>query len=216
MKLPRPRRNRVLTPEEYQRLWTALEQYRYRGAIPNVSLWAIEFLMLSPLRKQEAFRLRWENVDFERRVVQLVEHKTDRLDGTLDVFMSAPLERLLRSIPCCCEWVFPRPDARTGHIMGVEKGWCVIRKEAGLHNGRHRVTLHDLRRSWNSAGAKLGYGPEAMGKVLGNSARVNELHYWHLSSDLKREITARIGEEVASFRRGGADDVPHQNFDRTP
>ena len=89
--------------------------------------------------------------------------------------------------------------------MGVDKAWLVIRKEAGLLNGTHRVTLHDLRRSWNSVGAKLGYGPEAMGRVLGNSARVNEAHYWHLSSDLKREITAHIGVAVASFGdpRGG-------------
>lgn len=61
----KPRRDRVLSPDEYQRLWAALERHRQRGAIPNVSLWAIEFLMLSPLRKTEAFRLRWENVDFE-------------------------------------------------------------------------------------------------------------------------------------------------------
>jgi integrase len=207
IKLRKPRRDRVLSPNEYQRLWAALERYRHRGAIPNVSLWAIEFLMLSPLRKTEAFRLRWENVDFGQRVIRVVEHKTDRHDGVLEVFMSEALEQLLQTIPRCCEWVFPRPDARSGHIASVDKAWFVIRKEAGLCEGRDRVTLHDLRRSWNSVGATLGYSPEAMGRVLGNSARINEIHYWHLSSDLKREIAGRVGKAVAGFRSGSSQ--PH-------
>ena len=188
------RRERVLSPEEYQRLWQALDRHRYRATIPDVSLWAIEFLMLSPLRKTEAFRLRWESVDLQDQLIQVAEHKTDRRHGSLEVHISEPLAELLRRIPRCCEWVFPRPDARSGHIMGIDKAWLLIRSEAGLHAGKARVTLHDLRRSWNSMGANLGYGPEAMGKVLGNSARVNELHYWHISDDLKREITARVGE----------------------
>src|SRR4051812_7393176 len=58
-KVRKARRDRVLTPEEYHRLWTTLERHRCRGAIPNVSLWAIEFLMLSAVRKTEAFRIRW-------------------------------------------------------------------------------------------------------------------------------------------------------------
>lgn len=199
--VPKPRRKRVLSANEYQRLWAAIERHRFRGAIPNVSLWAIEFLMLAPVRKTEAFRLRWENVDIEGRVIRLVEHKTDHRDGALEVHISEPLRLLLLRIPRCCEWLFPRPDSKAGHIIGVDKAWLVIRKEAGLHSGQDRVTLHDLRRSWNSVGAKLGYGPEAMGKVLGNSARVNELHYWHLSNDLKREITLRVAEAVAAFGR---------------
>jgi len=70
----KPRRERVLSPEEYQRLWRALDRHRYRGTIPNASLWAIEFLILSPLRKTEAFRLRWENVDLDHHVIQVEEH----------------------------------------------------------------------------------------------------------------------------------------------
>lgn len=205
----KPRRDRILGPDEYQRLWAALAGQRYRGAIPAVSLWAIEFLMLAPVRKSEAFRLRWEQVDFEHRVICLTEHKTDRKDGTLNVFMSNPLEALLRRVSRSSEWVFPRPDAKSGHIMSVAAAWTTIRIEAGLHEGAKRVALHDLRRSWNSVGAQLGYGPEAMGRVLGNSTRVNADHYWHLSSDLRREITLRIGDAVAEFGAAASKGVPH-------
>jgi integrase len=198
--IPKPRRDRVLSSEEYQRLWEAIESYRFRGSIRNVSLWAIEFLLLSPLRKSEAFRLRWENVDLDKRLIRVVEHKTDRRDPALEVHISIPLEALLRRIPRCCDWLFPAPDSATGHIMSVDAAWTLIRKEAGLYTGTARITLHDLRRSWNSVGATLGYGPEFMGRVLGNSARVNELHYWHPSNDLTREITLRVANTIADYR----------------
>jgi hypothetical protein len=48
-------------------------------------------------------------------------------------------------------------------------------------------------------GATLGYSPEFMGKVLGNSAKVNELHYWHPAADLTREITHRVADTIAAF-----------------
>jgi integrase len=207
VRVPKPRRNRVLLPDEYHRIWEAVERHRYRGAIRNVSLLAIEFLLLSPIRKSEAFRLRWEHVDLAKGIIRLVQHKTDRRDGPLEVHISPPLRALLRRIPRCCEWIFPAPDSRTGHISSVDGAWRLIRREASLHTEEKRVTLHDLRRSWNSVGATLGYGPELMGRVLGNTARVNELHYWHPTADATREITNRVADTIAALR--SADSKSH-------
>ncbi|WP_460452589.1 tyrosine-type recombinase/integrase, partial [Alsobacter sp. SYSU BS001988] len=196
---PRPRRGRVLAPDEYCRLWLAIESHRHQGAIRNVALWAIEFLMLAPLRKSEALRLRWESVYLERRMILLTEHKTDHMDGAISIHISDPLAKLIARMPCASKWLFPTPASASGHIESVDAAWHLIRREAGLDQGRDRVTLHDLRRSWNSVGAALGYSPAAMGKVLGNSPQVNEAHYWHLPSTLKREIADRVGEAVANF-----------------
>ncbi len=201
MRVSKPRRDRVLSPNEYRCLWEAIESHRYRGAIRNVSLWVIEFLLLSPLRKSEAFQLRWEHIDLTTGTIRVVQHKTDRRDGPLELHISPPLAVFLLRIPRSSEWVFPAPDSKTGHIESVDGAWRMVRREANLHAGERRVTLHDLRRSWNSVGATLGYGPEFMGKVLGNSARVNELHYWHPAADLTREITYRVADTIAGFRR---------------
>jgi integrase len=201
MQVPKPKRDRVLSSDEYRRLWDAIEHYRYRGTVRNVSLWAIEFLLLSPLRKSEAFRLRWEQIDHTTHSIRLIQHKTDRRDGPLEIHISPPLEALLRRIPRCCEWVFPAPDSSTGHITSVDGAWRLVRREANLHIGEKRATLHDLRRSWNSVGATLGYGPEFMGKVLGNSTRVNERHYWHPATDLTRTITCQVADAIVSFNR---------------
>ncbi|WP_134499058.1 integrase arm-type DNA-binding domain-containing protein [Microvirga pakistanensis] len=201
MRVSRPRRDRVLSTDEYRCLWEAIERHRYRGAIRNVSLWAIEFLLLCPMRKSEAFQLKWEHIDLTAQIIRLIQHKTDRRDGPLEVYISPPLGALLLRIPRCCEWLFPAPDSSSGHIRCVDSAWRLIRREANLHKGEKRVTLHDLRRSWNSVGANLGYGPEFMGKVIGNSAKVNNLHYWHPTTDLKCEITRRVAEVIAGYSR---------------
>jgi integrase len=201
IRVSKPRRDRVLSTDEYRRLWEAIERHRYRGTIRNVSLWAIEFLLLCPMRKSEAFQLRWEYVDLTAQTIRVIQHKTDRRDGPLAIHISPPLEALLQRIPRCCEWVFPAPDSSTGHIRSVDGAWRLVRREANLHSGEKRATLHDLRRSWNSVGATLGYGPEFMGKVLGNSAKVNELHYWHPATDLTRKITFSVADTIAGFGR---------------
>jgi integrase len=200
IRVPKPRRDRVLALDEYHRIWKAIEHHRCRGAIRNVSLWAIEFLVLCPIRKSEAFRLRWEHIDLAAGIIRVVQHKTDHRDGPLDVHISPPLNELLRRIPHCCEWVFPAPDSSSGHISSVDGAWLLIRREAKLCIGEKRVTLHDLRRSWNSVGATLGYGPEFMGRVLGNSTQVNKRHYWHPSPDLRRDITYKIADAVAASK----------------
>jgi integrase len=81
----------------------------------------------------------------------------------------------------------------------VSKAWDRLRQDAGLYEGQSRVTLHDLRRSWTSVGAKLGFSPDAMGKVVGNSAKVNADHYWHLEEEMKVSISNRIAETIAGF-----------------
>jgi integrase len=197
--VPRPRRSRILAPEEYRALWLAIDALRYQGTVKRVSLWAIQFLVLTPLRKTEVFRLRWEHVDRDRGIIQVHEHKTDHFEEPLELFITEPLGHLLDSMSMSSPWLFPSPESETGHISGVDRAWVTVRKESGLFEGHKRITLHDLRRSWTSVGAALGYGPEFMGKVIGNSARVNEEHYWHLQESLKREISTRIAASIVSF-----------------
>jgi hypothetical protein len=49
-KVPSAKRRRILSENEYRRLWKAIEKYRYQGIIPKISLLAIEMLILTPLR----------------------------------------------------------------------------------------------------------------------------------------------------------------------
>jgi integrase len=212
----RKRRQRILSAEEYARLWGVLRSYRHRQVIPPATLWAIEMLMITPLRKTEAFRLRWENVRADEGVLLVTDHKTDHYADPLRLFITPPLADLLNRIAPSPVWLFPCPASKSGHVEAVDKAWTRIRQDARLYEGRARITLHDLRRSWTSVGAKLGYSPDAMGKVVGNSARVNADHYWHLDEAMRSDISERIAQAISGFSErqatcstGSRDDTRH-------
>jgi integrase len=195
----RKRRQRILSDDEYSRLWTALKSYQHRRIIPPTTLWAIEMLMITPLRKSEVFRLRWQNVKTAEGLMLVTEHKTDHYADPIRLFITPPVADLLKRMCVSPIWLFPCSASQSGHLESVDKAWTRIRQDAELYEGRSRITLHDLRRSWTSVGAKLGYSPDAMGKVVGNSARVNADHYWHLDEAMRSDISARIAKTISGF-----------------
>jgi integrase len=199
-RITKSRRKRILSPEEYRRLWAVIEQYRYIGTIPNVTIWAVEMLMLTPLRKTEVFRMQWKNVSKDAGIILVEEHKTDQRDDDLIVIITPAISDLPCRIPRTPTWLFPCPDSASGHIESIDKAWTRIRKEAGLYDAKNRVTLHDLRRSWDSVGAKLGFDPTTMGKVIGNSPRVNAEHYWHLDMEKKRHVSEAVSNLISSYK----------------
>jgi integrase len=193
----RRRRKRILNPEEFARVWDSLEKYRYQGSIRNIALLAIEMFLLTPLRKTEVFRLKWQNVNEKEGVIRVVEHKTDHIDDDIQLIITPPLRDLLDRIPqTSSPWLFPSPQSETGHIEQIDDAWRTIRKEAGIQD----CTLHDMRRSWNSVGASLGYSPTIMAKVLGNSPRTNLEHYWHLQEDMRRKISEEVAAKILGYR----------------
>jgi len=200
-RVPKPKRSRILSPDEYSRLWQAIEKYRYKGVIPKISLYAIEMLILTPLRKNECFQLEWTNVDFDTKTILVTAHKTDRYSQAIELTITAPLLDLLTRMPKSNKWLFPAPDSKSGHLEYIDNSWTRIRKEADLYELKSRITLHDLRRSWNSVGASLGYDPAVMGKIIGNSARVNSEHYWHIQDNIKETVSSNIAEKISNFRK---------------
>jgi integrase len=83
-KVPAPKRSRILSEKEYRQLWEAIEKYRFKGVIPKISLLAMEMLILTPLRKNECFQLRWEYIHLEDNKILVTEHKTDRYAQPLE------------------------------------------------------------------------------------------------------------------------------------
>jgi integrase len=199
-KKTKKRRKRILKPDEFAKLWTALEKHRHRGTICNVSLNAIEMFVLTPLRKTEVFRLRWNHVDDTNNMVSVIAHKNDHTAPDIELFITKPLRDLLDRMPRTrTGWLFPSPKSESGHIENIDNAWKTIRDEADILD----VTIHDMRRSWNSTGGALGFNPHEMANVIGNSPKVNEEHYWHLLEDKRREISEQVANQIASFKGTG-------------
>jgi len=200
-------RTRILSPKETKVLWNALDQLYENRSYDRMSLYAIEMLILTALRKTEAFRLKWSNIidadgeyttDLDKAThVKVTEHKTDQREDSLLLNLTAPIIALLKRIPrTSLAWIFVSPNSISGHIEGVDKAWDEVRRIAELSD----ITIHDLRRSYSSMGARLGYTPEVMGKVVGNSARVNEKHYWHLGEEQRSQVSNDVAAAIAALR----------------
>ena len=199
-------RKRILSRAEIKRVWQSLDELFLSRAYDHMSVFALEMLLITPLRKTEAFRLRWSNlVDEHDKPSHLdtathmlvVDHKTDQSEDHIRLVVTKAVRDLLTRIPRTPkEWVFPSPNSISGHIEGVDRTWAAVRQRAGLKN----INIHDLRRSWNSVGATLGYDPATMGKTVGNSAKVNAAHYWHLEEGIRAKVSNDVAEAIVGLR----------------
>lgn len=177
-------RDRVLTPEEYSRLGTALrraEQTQHDAAK------ALRLLALTGMRREEASGLRWRELDAAGSCVRLAKTKTGR--------SMRPLGRaaidLISEQPHVADWVFPNRSA-TGSA-DFKKRFAAIFKDAGLAD----VHPHDLRRSFATQAAIAGYSDGVIGELIGHAkSGVTSVHYIRRPDDALVAAANRVAEQV--------------------
>ena len=150
---------------------------------------AIRLLMFTGCRLREILHLRWEDVDFERDVLNLPESKTGRkkilIAGTAIAILDE-LERHGEYVISGREPDKPRAD--------LNRPWKRITQHARLEGLR----LHDLRHSYASVGAASGMGLLALGKLLGHASPSTTQRYAHLADDPLRRASEHIASVIAS------------------
>lgn len=183
------RRERFLTQAEFSRLGRVLSEAEARGEVSERSAAAIRLLMLTGCRCGEILRLRWDEVDLERRELRLRDSKT----GPRTVPLSPPAARVLADRPRVSgtPWVLPGTIAGQ-HLKTIEGPWNKVRVRAGLDD----VRLHDLRHSFASRALALGESLPVIGKLLGHSEIQTTARYSHLAEDSVMESAARIAASI--------------------
>jgi integrase len=159
-------KDRTLTPAELAALGAAI-----RGAAPSrrAAALAIKVIALTGLRRQEAVRLRWTEIDTTAGCLRLQNTKTGRSmrpigKEALDLLASIP-----RHSP---EFVFP--TLAGDKPSELKKPIADIFDDAGLKDARS----HDLRRTYASLAADLGYSDATICELLGHARRsVTSRHY---------------------------------------
>ena len=171
---PRPGRSREHTPSiaTIRLVWAAVED------APDHIRGLIRFLLLVPLRREEARGLLWSEVDLdEKRITIRAERMKNRQPHSLP--LSAPAIDILVGRSSCRgrnERVFAPPsDARRANWS-----WWVARirvaiGEANLDRA-HRFNLHDVRRSFVSALAERdsgerGFDVDLLDQLLSHSRK---------------------------------------------
>jgi integrase len=128
-------RERFLQPEELPRFLDAVDRCRYATTRDYFLV-----LLFTGQRRRNTAEMRWDDVDFNRRVWRIPDTK----NGTSHTvpLIEPVIDILIRRRNAHPIWVFPRKDG-TGPLWSKSCAWDGILKRAGITG----LQIHDLRRS---------------------------------------------------------------------
>lgn len=169
----------------------------------------------SGLRRGELLSQRWEDVDFERKLISVSHSKTPEGEHRL-VPMTTRLRELLFGMRKPSGVVFTYDDAP---IHRIKTGWAGAIRRAGIP----RYRFHDLRHSFNSRLADLGVIADVRKELMGHSSGgdVNSI-YTHIELSTLRDAIRRLddwhAEKVRSLATPGEAPAPPPdiNLDTQP
>ena len=185
-------RDRVLSGDELAAMGTVLRSLENTRLDPD----PIRFLVLSGLRKNEALGLKWTDIDLQRGTMTFRVHTSSKKTGVKVLPINSHLRAILearaavRISPCVFPGYFQRvvenlEDGTTqvrhvptdGPLNSIKRAWSKAVELAGLGKltkvGRKKVfhpdaVIHDLRRTFNTVCAELGYPPQVFDALLGH------------------------------------------------
>ena len=182
-------KDRVLSADELRALGDVLRQQQ--NDLPMATA-ALRLIALTGLRRDEACALRWQEIDIPGQYLRLENTKTGRSvrpigRSALDLLRAQPQRESV-------EWVFPRPNNDAPADM--KKRIASLFDAAGLSDARS----HDLRRTYASVAADLGYGDAAIAELLGHAKRgVTERHYVRRSDPVLLAAADRVSLCIAAM-----------------
>ncbi len=152
------------------------------------------------LRKNEALRLKWENVDFGRKILRVWSQKNHKWRDVPAVDeLLAQLRNAKREAGAGEGFIFPMPSDHARPISSqiFDKVW-IRAKELAEITGRAR--FHDLRHTFATWTAEAGWPPVVACEVLDQSLITYQSIYCRASADSKAEWMAK----TFGVRDGGA------------
>ncbi len=167
---PDGKRDRILSPNEYQRLGAALDAFTAKGANP-VAIRAYRVLALTGCRRGEVFSLKKSEVDAHNRCFRFGDTKAGQQVRTIGW---AALD-LLNALPFKEETGFAFPAATGGGQLTDAKLFRRICEAAELE----RVSLHTLRHSFASVALELEYSELTIAGLLGHRSHSVTSRYAH-------------------------------------
>jgi integrase len=194
------RRERFITVDEVETLFDAIERLQKRGEIRSEFGVIVQLLILTGARRGEIQGLQWREVDFARHAIVLPDARSKT--GARRIPISDAAIEALQALDRQGDFVFPaqRPNAASGHTVGLPRAWRAIRDEAGLKDLR----IHDLRHSFASFAADAGASLQLIGKALGHSQTRTTERYAHLRDDPLHAMVNQIGERVKAANKSSA------------
>lgn len=176
---------RFLTPREYARLATELDDFEsdYPLAVS-----AIRLLVYTGARRGEIENLRWDWVQPPR--LMLPDSKT----GAKIIYLNRQAVEIVEGLP---------ESSRTGLVfpsrydparpLNLDTLWLKLRNHAALPD----VRLHDLRHSFASTAIRDNISLMVIGKLLGHALAETTSRYAHLSDEVVADAAERVSGSIA-------------------
>lgn len=186
------RRQTVIKLHELKPWYEAVEALRdpedpfsFGDTMANYQL----LLLFTGLRRGEAARLRWSDIDLEDRTLHLRKTKNgEAVTLPLSTYVFALLSGRQQNI--LSSFVFPGRDGR-GPLIEPKKQIARVVEHSGIV-----YTLHDLRRTFITIAESLDISPYAI-KRLVNHKMANDVTSGYIVSDIER--LRRPAQQIADF-----------------
>lgn len=189
----------VTRPQRPSRLPKAVTDEEFTAlleAIPDTRAWTrtlFRFKALTGLRISELARLRWDDVDMERRLIRIHVQKNGK--AQTQPFTQSALA-LLEGIERLGPFVFTAPNAYAERTVeswqrDVEQVFADARKAAGID--RH-ITPHGLRHRYATKLAEKGAGAFLVASAMRHADVKTSQVYVHVSNNrLREELDSLFG-----------------------
>ena len=195
-KYPEKARSRYLTDEETQRLADTLEEIKSYPDENLSAVYCIQLLLFTGCRLGEIRTLKWEYIDYEKKLFRLPDSKT----GSKIVYAGAIVMNLLDEIknnPA-------RPEDNPYVIWGrkpntclndLQNAWRRFLRAAEIENLR----IHDLRHSFASFIVNEGTSLAMISKLLGHTQIQTTERYSHIMADPLIKTAEKVTEKLGKI-----------------
>ena len=179
------KRKRFVTEQELPALTQAIDTE------PNIYIRATLWLyLLTGARKGELLQARWDQVDWDRRILNLPETKSGEAQT---ISLSKPAIAILQATPNEAGNRHIFPGKKKGkHLVNITKAWGRIRKAADVED----VRIHDLRRTVGSWLTSDSVDLNQIKEALRHASISTTLTYARLGEDPGRDAMESHGERI--------------------
>jgi integrase len=176
---PEQGRERFLSDQEGQLLLQTIDACNSSGELAEDAAAALKLLLFTGGRLREILHCRWDEVDFEQKVIRKPSTKT----GKREIVLNDDALSVLNSLRRVSKYIFPGsvPDHPR---YDLKDPWDKVREKANLKDMR----IHDLRHSFASALVRRNVDLFQVGKLLGHKQPNTTARYAHLANDTLRAV----------------------------
>jgi integrase len=183
------KRDRFLKPQEIKAFFESLEEE------PNqVARDYFKILLFTGARKTNVLAMRWDEIDFDRRIWRIPETKNGE---PLEVPLIDYAIDILNNMSRVSEWVFPSETSENGHFADPKRPWKRILQRAEITDLR----IHDIRRTLGSYQAITGSSLSIIGRSLGHKSVEATKIYARLHDDPIRSSMENAIDKMMEYNQ---------------